>query len=211
MKKNIGMHISFLYLLSFSLNIYPEVKFLDHIVVLFLIFWGASILFSIVASPIYIPTTVYKGFLFSTSLPTLVISSILDDSHSKGLGGCDISSWFWFTVPWWLVIFTIFSFPHSSDGKESTWNAGDPSSIAGSGISTREGIGCPLQYSWAYLVTRLVKNLPAMRETWVWSLGWEDPLEKGKATHSSIVAYGLYSPWGPKERSWHPAWSLHGK
>ena len=59
------------------------------------------------------------------------------------------------------------SFPHSSDGKESTWNAGDPSSIAGSGISTREGIGCPLQYSWAYLVTRLVKNLPAMQETLV--------------------------------------------
>ena len=42
--------------------------------------------------------------------------------------------------------------------------------------------------SWASLVTQLVKNLPAMQETWVWSLGWEDPLEKGKATHSSILA-----------------------
>ena len=43
-------------------------------------------------------------------------------------------------------------------------------------------IGYPLQYSWASLVAQLVKNPPAMRETWVWSLGWEDPLEKGKAT-----------------------------
>jgi len=51
-----------------------------------------------------------------------------------------------------------------------------------------EGIGYPLQYSWASLVAQLVKNSPAMRETWVQSLGWEDPLEKGKATHSSILA-----------------------
>ena len=50
--------------------------------------------------------------------------------------------------------------------------------------SAREGIGYPLQYSWASLVAQLVKNLPAMWETWVWSLGWVDPLEKGKATHS---------------------------
>ena len=74
--------------------------------------------------------------------------------------------------------------------------------IPGSGRSTGEGIGYPLQYSWASLVTRLVKNLPAMRETWVRSLGWEDPLEKGKATHSSILAWRIpwtYSPWGRKE------------
>ena len=54
----------------------------------------------------------------------------------------------------------------------------------------------------ASLVAQLVKNLPAMWETWVRSLGWEDPLEKGKATHSSILAgefHGLYSPWGCKE------------
>ena len=51
-------------------------------------------------------------------------------------------------------------------------------------------------------MAQLVKNLPAMQETWVRSLGWEDPLEKGKATHSSILAvkfHGLYSPWGRKE------------
>ena len=56
------------------------------------------------------------------------------------------------------------------------------------GRSAGEGIGYPLQYSWAPLVAQLVKNLPAMWETWVGSLGWEDPLEKGKATLSSILA-----------------------
>ena len=56
-----------------------------------------------------------------------------------------------------------------------------------------EGIGYPLQYSWASLVAQLVKNPPAMWETWVQSLGWEDPLEKGKATHSSILAWRMGS------------------
>ena len=79
-------------------------------------------------------------------------------------------------------------FPDSSVGKESACNAGDPGSIPGSGRSTEEGIGYPLQYSWASLVAQLVKKSPAMQENWVLSLGWEDPLEKGKATHSSIVA-----------------------
>ena len=79
-------------------------------------------------------------------------------------------------------------FPDSSVGKESACNAGDPSSIPGSGRSTGEGIGYPLQYSWASLVAQLVKNPPAMWETWVRSLGWEDLLEEGMATHSSIPA-----------------------
>ena len=61
------------------------------------------------------------------------------------------------------------------------------------GRSTAEGIGYPLQCSWASLVAQLVKNPPAMWETWVQSLGWEDPLEKGKATHSSILAWRI--PW----------------
>ena len=65
-------------------------------------------------------------------------------------------------------------------GEESTCNARDPSSIPGSGRSTGEGMGYPLQYSWASLVAQLVKNLPAMRETWVLSLGWEDSPEEGK-------------------------------
>ena len=80
-----------------------------------------------------------------------------------------------------------------SVGKESTCDAGDSSSIPGLGRSIREGIGCPLQYSWASLVAQLVKNPPAMRETWVWLLDWEDPVEKGKATHSSILAWRI--PW----------------
>jgi len=49
------------------------------------------------------------------------------------------------------------------------------------------------EVSWASLVAQLVKNPPAMRETWVQFLGWEDPLEKGKATHSSILAWRI--PW----------------
>ena len=77
--------------------------------------------------------------------------------------------------------------------KESACNAGDPGSIPGLGRSTGEGIGYPLQYSWDSLVAQLGKNLPAMQEIWVWSLGWEDPLEKGKATHFSILAWRI--PW----------------
>ena len=91
-----------------------------------------------------------------------------------------------------LYVF-IGGFPDSSVGKESTCNAGDPSSVPGLGISTGEGIGYPLQYSWASLVAQLVKNPPGMQEIWVQSLGWEDPLEKGKAIHSSILAWRI--PW----------------
>ena len=79
-------------------------------------------------------------------------------------------------------------FPDSSVGKESVCNAGDPSLIPGSGRSAEEGIGYPLQYSWASLVAQLVKNPPAIQGTWVRSLGWEDTWEKGKSTHSSILA-----------------------
>ena len=63
--------------------------------------------------------------------------------------------------------------------------------IPGSGRSPGEGIGYPLQYSWASLVAQLVKNPPAMWETWVGSLGLEDPLEEGMATHSSIFAWRI--------------------
>ena len=80
------------------------------------------------------------------------------------------------------------SFPDSSVGKESACNAGDPDSILLSGRSTGERKGYPLQYSWVFLMAQLVKNLPAMLQTPVQSLGWEDPLEKGQATHSSILA-----------------------
>ena len=84
-------------------------------------------------------------------------------------------------------------FPDSSVGKESACNAGDPSSIPGLGRSAGEGIGYPIQYFQASLVAQLVKNLLTMRETWVRSLGWEDPLEKGKGIRSSILAWRI--PW----------------
>ena len=80
---------------------------------------------------------------------------------------------------------------YSSVGKESACNAGNLSLIPGSGRSTGEGIGYPLQNSWASLIAQLVKDPPAMWETWVRSLGWEDLLEKGKATHSGIWAYSV--------------------
>ena len=72
-----------------------------------------------------------------------------------------------------------WGFPDSSVGKETTCNAGDPGWIPGLGKSAGEGIGYPLQYSWASLIAQVVKNLLAMWETWAQSLGWEDSLEKG--------------------------------
>ena len=82
-------------------------------------------------------------------------------------------------------------FPGSSAGKESACNAGNLGSISGSGRSAWEGVSYPLEYSWASLVAQLVKNPHAMWETWVHSLGWEDPLEKGKDTQSNILAWGI--------------------
>ena len=85
------------------------------------------------------------------------------------------------TAPW--------GFPDSSVGKESACNAGDPSSIPGSGRSAGEGMDrLPTRVFLGFLVLQLVKNLPAMWEIWVRSLHWEDPLEKVTATHSSILA-----------------------
>ena len=72
-------------------------------------------------------------------------------------------------------------------------NAGDPSLIPGLGRSPGKGIGYPLLYSWASLVAQMVKNPPAMQETWVRSLGWEDPLEENIAIHSSTHAWKI--PW----------------
>ena len=86
-----------------------------------------------------------------------------------------------------------WGFPHSSVDKESACDARDPGSIPGSGRPPREGIGYPLQYSWVSLVAQLVKNPPEMQEIRVQSLDWEDPLEKGKATHSNILAWRI--PW----------------
>ena len=90
-------------------------------------------------------------------------------------------------------IYSLKGFPDSSFGKESPCNAGDTGLIPGSGRSAGKGIGYLLQCSWASLVAQLLKNPPAKQETWVQSLGWEDPLAKEKATHSSILAWRI--PW----------------
>ena len=71
------------------------------------------------------------------------------------------------TIIFLWVISELLGFLDSSVGKESVCNAGDPGWIPGSGRSSREGKGYPLQYSWASLVAQLVKNLPTMWETWV--------------------------------------------
>jgi len=84
-------------------------------------------------------------------------------------------------------------FTDSSVGKESTCNAGDPSSIPGSGRSAGDRIGYLLQCFWSSLVAQLVKNPPAVLEIWVQSLGWEDLLEKEKAIHSNILTQRI--PW----------------
>ena len=63
--------------------------------------------------------------------------------------------------------------------------------IPGSGRSPEEGIGYPFEYSWSSLAAQSVKNQPAMLETWVRSLGWEDPLEERMAIHSSILAWRI--------------------
>ena len=94
------------------------------------------------------------------------------------------------------------SFPDGSDSKESACNSGDPCSSPGSGRSAGKEIGYPLQYSWVSLVAQLIKNPPAMRETWVRFLGWEDPWKRERLSTPVFWPgefHGLYSPWGHKE------------
>ena len=94
------------------------------------------------------------------------------------------------------------AFPDSSVGKESTCNAGNPNSIPGLGRSAGEGLGHPLRYSWASLVTLLVKNLPACErpgfDSWFGKIPW-----RRKRLPTPVFwpgeFHGLYSPWGLKE------------
>ena len=93
-------------------------------------------------------------------------------------------------------------FPDSSVGKESTCNAGDSGLIPGSRRTAGEGIGYALQYSWASFVAQLVKNPPAMQETWVQSLGGKI-LWRRERLPTPVFWPGefhrLYSPWGCKK------------
>ena len=93
-------------------------------------------------------------------------------------------------------------FPDSLVGKESACEAGDPGSIHGSGRSAGEGIGYPLQYSWASLVAQLVKNLLGLRDTWVDP--WVGKIPWRRERLPTPVFWpgefcGQYSPWGCKE------------
>ena len=90
-----------------------------------------------------------------------------------------------------IVVALKKSFPGSSAGKESACNTGDSSLIPGPERASGEGIGYPLQYSWASLLVQMVKNPPSILETWVLSLGGEDPLKEGLTVHSSILAWRI--------------------
>ena len=89
------------------------------------------------------------------------------------------------------VLELILGFPGCSAGKETAGNEGDSSSTPGWGRSPEEGIAYPLRYFWVSLVAEMVKDPPAIRETWVRYLGWEDLLEEGIVTHSSILAWRI--------------------
>ena len=92
-------------------------------------------------------------------------------------------------MPNYSVIRKLQGFPSSSAGKESSCNAGDPSLIPESEKSPGEGIGYPLQYSWASLVAQTVKNLPLMQETWIGKIPWR------RAWQPTPVFLPGESPW----------------
>ena len=101
-------------------------------------------------------------------------------------------------LPKMLLLGDISGFPDSSVAKESACNAGDPDLVPGLGRSTGEGIGYPLRYSWASLVAQLVKNLPAVWETWVGKIPWRREKLPTPVFWPGEF-HGLYSPWGRKE------------
>ena len=91
-----------------------------------------------------------------------------------------------------LVSFILANHHNQAHHLPHNWQQSNhPGSLLDSGRSGGEGIDFPFQYSWASLVAQMVKDLPAMRETWVRSLGWEDPMGEGTATHSSILAWRI--------------------
>ena len=106
-----------------------------------------------------------------------MILSIVSSLHPVWICNCFFEGvhFLFHVVDYKIHLGRVWGFSDSSVGKESTCYAGDPSSIPGSGKSSEEGIGYPLQCARSSLVAQLVKNLPAMWETWVESLGWEDP------------------------------------
>ena len=118
--------------------------------------------------------------------------------------------WMWGSSIWYVILGIVQSALYILTFFEGILLVVTPL-LPGSGRSAGGGIGHPLQYSWASLVAQLVKNPSAVRETWIWSLGWEDPLEKGKATHSSSGLENFMDcslptssfPWGfSRQENW---------
>ena len=159
-------------------------------------------------------------FIPPTPFPLGVHIFVLNTSVSMVLLwtlGCMYFSELWFSLGICPVVqllshMVVLGFPGSSVGKEFTCNARNPSLILGLRRSSREGISYPSQYSQGFLVAQMVKNPPVMQETWVQSLGWEDPLQEGMATYPSILAWrtlewvvgrihGIFSPW-TEEPGW---------
>ena len=112
----------------------------------------------------------------------------------------------------WFILFRNLTSPDSSVGKESACNVGDPGLSPGSGRSAVKGIVYPLQYSWASLVAQLVKNPPAMQETWVQPWDGKIPWRREKLSIPVFWPgefHELYSPWGPKRSDMTERFSLH--
>ena len=142
-------------------------------------------------SLVFSNTTVQKHQFFGTQLFLWSNSHNYTWLREKSYGKTIALTRWTFTGKVMSLLFN--GFHGSSAGKESTCNAGDLDPIPGSGSCPGERIGYPFQYSWASLVAQLVKNQPAVQETWVQSLGWKDHLKKGKPTNSSILAWRI--PW----------------
>ena len=187
--------------LTFSLHVFLQLKWVScrqHIWILFLHPFSNSIFFNWNIKSVYIWSN-YCSCVFAVMLlidwGLFLQFFLLLFLSSFMLFPCDLKT-----------IFRVTGFLGSWAGKESACNAGDPGLIPGLGRSAGEGLGYPFQYSWPSLVAQLVKNLPATWETLVWSQGWEDALEKGKATHSSILAWrighGVTVHGVTKSRTW---------
>ena len=92
-----------------------------------------------------------------------------------------------------VCVYVYICFPDSSAGTESTCNAGEPSSIPGSGRSPGEGISYPLQYFWASLVAQMINNLPAMWENWVHP--WVRKISWRRVWQPTPIFLHRESPW----------------
>ena len=164
----------------------------------FSVFWILAILMSVQQNPlvvfIYISLMTYDEQQFFLCVFAIYLFLVR----------CQSSAYFLIEISFLFgLFFTVFyqNTYYKQHVTNSSWaslmallvknlpsNTGYSIVIPGSGRSAGEGKGYPLHFSWTPLVTQLIKNSPAMWKTQVQSLGWKDPLKKGKATHSSVLA-----------------------